>query len=425
VSQAGWTPSRATALLLERELFGMRFELDRIKALLKELGDPQNSFRVVHVVGTNGKTSTTRFAASALAAGGARIGAYLSPHLTGFHERVLISGASAMSEVTPDQFASALGRVVESAKRVEEDVLNGELVTQFELVTATALLIFAESGVEVAVVEAGLGGRWDATNVFPSPKTVVLTSVGLDHTRWLGDDVLSIAGEKLAVLGIGDALIIPDNLPADVAKLAIATADGLGATVTVVGDEGATGLELAALGSFQLGNFSLGLAAAEAAAGPLSHAQKQLAAATQVPGRMMVVSDDPVTVVDAAHNAQGAGRLAESVRAFAAGRSITGVIGMLDDKDARSFMKELAGVLERVVVTQPLNPRALPAQALAEVALGAGMAAESVTVESEARAALTAAQAISGKDGVVLATGSIHLVGDLLSDPGERVVSAL
>ncbi len=425
MSPGGWTPSRATALLLERELFGMRFELDRIKALLEELGDPPNSFRVIHVVGTNGKTSTTRFAASALAAGGARIGGYLSPHLTGFHERVLISGASAMAEVTPDQFASALGRVVEAAMRVEEDVLSGELVTQFELVTATAFLIFADSGVEIAVVEAGLGGRWDATNVFQSPKTVVLTSVGLDHTRWLGEDVLSIAGEKLAVLGLGDALIIPDNLPAEVADLAIATADGLGATVTVVGDEGANGLDLAALGSFQRENFSLGLAAAAEAEGPLTHAQKERAAATQVPGRMMVISDDPVTVVDAAHNAQGADRLAEAVRAFAAGRSITGVVGMLDDKDATSFMKEMVGVLDRVVVTQPLNPRALPAQALAEVALGVGMASESVTVESEARAALAAAQSISGKDGVVLATGSIHLVGDLLSAPGERVVSAL
>ena len=425
MSPGGWTPSRATALLLERELFGMRFELDRIKALLAELGNPQTGFRVIHIVGTNGKTSTTRFAASAVAAGGTRTGAYLSPHLTGFHERVLLPDGPSVKEATPEQFASAVGRVVEAAERVEQSELSGELVTQFELVTATALMMFAELEVEVAVVEAGLGGRWDATNVFPSPKTVVLSSVGLDHTRWLGEDVLSIAEEKLAVLGPGDRLLIPENISADVAELAGSAAVGVGAEINSVSADRATGLQPAALGAFQVENLALGLAAAEAATGTLSQMQMEAAAATQVPGRMMLICNNPVTLVDAAHNAQGAARLAEAIRDFAEGRPVTGVIGMLEDKDTASFMEAMAGVLTRLVVTEPLNPRAMAAAELAAVASAAGIRSESVTVESEAQAALDAARLISGKDGLVLVTGSIHLVGDLLSPPGERVVSSL
>lgn len=424
MSSAGWTPTRATALLLERELFGMRFELDRIKALLSALGEPQRTFRAVHIVGTNGKTSTTRFAAAVLAASGLRAGAYLSPHLTGFHERVLLPGGEGVAQSSAEAFAEALGRVHEVATKVEADVLGGELVTQFELVTATALLMFAESGVEVAVIEAGLGGRWDATNVLPSPKTVVLTSVGLDHTQWLGDSVELIAAEKLAVLGQGDRLIVPEVLPAALQTQAEAAAEAVEATFEVVPTiEGET--ELEALGSFQAENFALAVAAARSMGVAVGLEQVEAGSRTVIPGRMMVTDESPLTILDAAHNPQGAERLAESISALADGRKVTAVIGMLKDKDSDAFLRPILPLLDALVTTAPMNPRALSASALAEKAISLGIAGGRVQVIEEARAAVIAASEISGEDGVVLVTGSIHLIGDLLSKPGERVVSSL
>ena len=425
MSSSGWTPAKATALLLERELFGMRFELDRIQALLNKLGNPQDTFRSVHVVGTNGKTSTTRFTAAALAAAGLKVGAYVSPHLTGFHERVLLSDAEGMSEVDPAVFADAVGRVAEASSQVEQEVLEGELVTQFELVTAAAMLVYAEAEVEVAVIEAGLGGRWDATNVLNSPKTVVLTSVGLDHTRWLGNDVESIATEKVAVVGEGDVLIVPSTLSDGPHEVAVEVAASHGAELRVVdaGDVGHVSLE--AIGPFQRENFALAVAAAQNAAGGITEGQVKAAAAITIPGRMMVVDNEPLTILDGAHNPQGAERVSEALAELAEARSVVGVIGMLEDKDAIGFLKSLAPNLGSVIATSPLNPRALGAEELAEIVVEAGIERDNVIVEPDAHAAVIAARGISGKDGVVIVTGSIHLVGDLVSAPGERVVTSL
>src|SRR4051794_23775551 len=198
----------------------MRFGLERIRRLLTALGSPQAAFRAVHVVGTNGKSSTTRFAAAMLEAHGLRAGAYLSPHLTTFAERIRIGDA----DLPGDDFGAAVERAAEAARKVERGLEDGELVTQFELLTAAAFSALAEAGVDVAVVEAGLGGRWDATNVLDAP-VVVLTNVGLEHTRWLGPTVRDIAQEKLAVVragGDGVTLVLGDDQP-EVVELAAAT----------------------------------------------------------------------------------------------------------------------------------------------------------------------------------------------------------
>ncbi len=179
--------AQAERWLLERELFGMRFGLDRMRRLLTVLGSPQEAFRAVHVVGTNGKSSTTRFAAAALGAG-----AYLSPHLVSFRERIRIGD----EDLAPEAFADAIGRVAAAARKVDRTLADGDRVTQFEALTAAAYAEFAARGVEVAVVEAGLGGRWDATNVIDAD-VVALTNVDLEHTRWLGPTVRDIAREKL------------------------------------------------------------------------------------------------------------------------------------------------------------------------------------------------------------------------------------
>src|SRR4051794_14119204 len=186
-----WSLEDAEAHLLSLELFGMRFGLERMRRLLTALGSPQDAFCAVHVVGTNGKSSTVRMTAALLEAHGMRTGSYLSPHLASFAERIRIGDA----DLEPGAFAAAIQRAAAAAAKVDRTLTGGERITQFELLTAAAFDELARRGVEVAVVEAGLGGRWDATNVLDAP-VAVLTNVGLEHTRWLGPTVLDIAGEK-------------------------------------------------------------------------------------------------------------------------------------------------------------------------------------------------------------------------------------
>ena len=185
----GWSLERAESHLLSLELFGMRFGLDRMRRLLTVLGSPQRAFRAIHVVGTNGKSSTVRMAAAILEAHGVRTGAYLSPHLSTFAERIRIGDA----DLAPAAFGAAVQRAAEAAAKVDRGLEPGDRVTQFEVLTAAAFDELARRDVEVAVVEAGLGGRHDATGVLRAP-IVVLTNVGLEHTRWLGPTIADIAG---------------------------------------------------------------------------------------------------------------------------------------------------------------------------------------------------------------------------------------
>ena len=201
-----WDLARAEEHLLSLELFGMRFGLERMRRLLTVLGSPQERFRAVHVVGTNGKSSTVRFTAALLEAHGVRTGAYLSPHLTSYAERIRVGD----HDVPGRDFAAAIQRAAAAAAKVDRTSAEGDRVTQFELLTAAAFSELARREVDVAVVEAGLGGRWDATNVLGAP-VVVLTNVGLEHTRWLGPTIADIAGEKLAVVREGATLVLGDD----------------------------------------------------------------------------------------------------------------------------------------------------------------------------------------------------------------------
>ena len=249
--------------------FGMRLGLERISALLEELENPQERLDAIHVVGTNGKSSTVRFAAAALTASGLRTGAYLSPHVVGWDERVQIDGRP----VGPAALAVALDRVQEAARAVEASL--GEGPTQFEALTAAAFLVLAEGGVEACVVEAGLGGRHDATRVI-NARVVGLTNVGLDHQRVLGDTRELILAEKLAVLEPGAALcvgVVDDALYADAAalaeeagasceRIAAGAGDGLPLPAAYLRDDAALALRLAEL---LLAPRSLAREAAEAA----------------------------------------------------------------------------------------------------------------------------------------------------------------
>jgi dihydrofolate synthase/folylpolyglutamate synthase len=403
----------AEEYLLSLELFGMRFGLDRMHRLMTVLGLPQRRFASIHVVGTNGKSSTVRFCAAILERHGLRTGSYTSPHLASFRERIEVGERP----VSASDFAAAVERAAQAAELVNRT--EDDPVTQFEALTAAAYHELARRGVEVAVIEAGLGGRWDATNVIPS-KVQVLTSVGLEHTRWLGPTVRDIAEEKLAVVGEHGKLVVGELDPDSEAVAERVARERHAELIHAPAD---VGVELRAPGGFQRRNFAMAAAAAEAflGAGELRpEAVAAAAAETTIPGRVEVVDDRPLTVYDGAHNPAGAAALADSLDdVFGARRPRVGVIGVLEDKDAAGMLAELLPRLDRVIYTRSRNPRSLSPATLGSLAEKLhGPPAETV---GEPRAAVARARELAGPDGAVLATGSIYLIADLVrTDTGRR-----
>jgi dihydrofolate synthase / folylpolyglutamate synthase len=406
-----WRLEDAEAHLLSLELFGMRFGLDRMRRLLTALGSPQDRFAAIHVVGTNGKSSTVRMCAALLEAHGVSAGAFLSPHLTSFAERVRVGDA----DLDGDVFAAAVQRAAAAAAKVDRTLEPGDRVTQFELVTAAGFDELARQGVEVAVVEAGLGGRHDATNVLGAD-VVVLTNVGLEHTRWLGPTVRDIAGEKLAVVKRSHppATLILGPVDHDVRELAAATGAHVVAPEPVQ----------SALPGYQATNFVVAAAAARAHLGELDPARvAEVAGRIKVPGRMQVVAEAPLTIYDGAHNPSGVEALAATLPAIIGDRPLIAVVSILDDKDAAGMLRALVSRAAGAVFTSSRNPRALPPATLGSLAEQLGGPPSEIVLDP--RAAVARAQALAGPDGAVLATGSIYLVADLMSDPGRRKASAL
>ncbi len=341
------------------------FGLARMRALLAELGDPQLRYPSIHVVGTNGKSTTTRLTAALLRAEGLRVGAYTSPHVAGWHERLDTDAAG---------FERAAARVRPAAERVG--------ATQFEVLTAAALAAFADAAVDAAVVEAGLGGRLDATNTLRAP-VVVLTNVGLEHTEQLGETREEIAAEKLAVVQEGAAVVLCEPEWQMLARSS-------GAATTVL-----TGRS----------NLALAVATAETFLGrPVA----DLSAADEValPGRLERRSESPLEIWDGAHNLDGVGYLLSRVP----DRRYTIVVSILRDKDAEGMLAALAAIGDTVVVTASSAERALPADELATLAEPWFGRTETT---QDPGAALAHAREIAGPDGAVLVTGSLYLLADL------------
>jgi len=412
------TSRQAEQYLLSLELFGMRFGLDRMHRLMTVLGLPQRRFASIHVVGTNGKSSTARFTAAILERHGLRTGSYTSPHLRSFRERIEV-GEEPVSEA---DFAAAVARAAQAAELVNRPAKPDDHVTQFEALTAAAFHELARRGVEVAVIEAGLGGRFDATNVIPS-KVQVLTSVGLEHTRWLGPTIEDIAAEKLAVVRDHGTLVVGDLDPAVRAVADEVIAEHHARLVDATHDPG---VRLQAAGGFQRANFALAVAAAEAFLDrPLDNGAVQRAAAsTTIPGRVEVVSHDPLTVYDGAHNPAGARALADTLDEVLGERQPrVALIGVLEDKDAAGMLAALLPRFDRVVFTRSRNPRSLSPATLTSLAeqLG-GPPAETV---AEPQAGLARARALAGPGGAVVATGSIYLIADLVREQADLRASTL
>jgi len=387
------------------------------------LARPDEAYPIIHVAGTNGKTSTSRMIMTLLGAHGLAAGLFTSPHLDAVEHRYHLNGFP----MTQVEFAAAVGELAPIVDLYEES--TGDLVTYFELTAALAFAWFAERAVDVGVVETGLGGRLDATNAATSDVAVV-TTIGLEHTAYLGDTIPLIAAEKLAILDTGAVLVTGDLVP-DALEVARSRAYEQGATWLRLGEEyrivdprrvddgwifdvdGVYGsyeeVSLRLRGRHQVTNFVTAVAAVEGLFGRvLDEAGVREAAATATsPGRMEIVADDPVILTDGAHNPDGMAALAAALREEFPGKRWVAVLGAMTDKDIRVMLGHLDGLVGEAHTAAADSPRALGSEEMA------ALAGEHLHVPTTAHPSVAAAvEAAMATGDPVLITGSIYVVAE-------------
>lgn len=366
--------------------------LSRISAIMDLLGQPQLAYPVIQVTGTNGKSSTARMIASLLRALGLRTGLYTSPHLTDMRERIEIDGEPISAHYFMEVAGDVAPFIATVDARIEEE--GGTPVTYFETLTAIGYAAFADAPVDVAVVEVGVGGTWDATSVC-QPQVSVVTRVAMDHADILGDRIDLIANEKAGIIKPGCFAVIAEQEP-DAADVLQSRIDELGVpaawegqafavldrTVAVGGQvltlQGLTGtyddVFVPLFGAHQSLNAAVALAATEAFIGGGALALdpdsvREGFAAVTSPGRLEVVRRGPTVIIDAAHNPAGAAALADALSESFAFTHVVGVVAVLGDKDVVGILRALEPVIDEIVVTENDSPRRLPVDALAALAV--------------------------------------------------------
>jgi dihydrofolate synthase/folylpolyglutamate synthase len=429
---------RVDAELLSRGFTRMVFDLGRIEALLDLLGNPQRAYPSVHLTGTNGKTSTARMIDALLRAHGLRTGRYTSPHLSSVRERISIEG----EPVSEERFVDIYTEVQPVASYVDSEA--EEPLTYFDMTTALAFAAFADAPVDVAVVEVGLGGVDDSTNVIQA-RTCAITPIGLDHTEWLGDTIEDIALAKVGIVHKGATLVCAAQPPEAMEPILRHCAE-VEATVAREGQEfgvlsrslavGGQVLRLQGLsgeydevylplhGAHQAQNAAVALAAVEAFLGAGQTRSLDLAVlregfeAVTSPGRLERVRSAPAILLDAAHNPAGMKALVTALGEEFDFRRLIAVVAVLGDKDVRGMLDLLEPAVDAVVVTQNTSPRAMPVGELASLAVEL-FDEDRVRVERHLPDAIELAVALAEDDlelglgGVgVLVTGSVITVAD-------------
>ena len=421
--------------------------LARMNAVSNLLGDPQLTFPVIQVAGTNGKTSTARMIESILRSYGLRTGLYTSPHLVDPTERICLDGIPISSQTA----ISAWNDIEPFISMVDHNSVSdgGPQLSYFEAMTTLAYSVFADSPVDVAIIEVGLGGTWDATSVC-RPQVAVITPIDMDHQEYLGETLVEIAGEKAGIIVNAESVVLGPQAPQAAAVLIAACESAelvparFGVEYGVNEQELAVGGQLVSLkglrgdysdlflplfGEHQGNNAAVALAACEMFMGsallaPLDiDVVREGFANVKVPGRLEILRTGPTVLVDAAHNPHGAKSLAAALDSNFTFVGIIAVIGMLAKKDAVGFLEALSPVVSQVVITEPNSPRALPASELAQLAIEV-LGGDRVILGGDLMASLEEAIGLADSSGEyggvgVVVTGSVVLVGDairLLSD---------
>ena len=413
------------AALCARRRFGMRPGLERTEALMEALGHPERTFAAIHVAGTNGKGSVAAIAASVLQnAGVGDVGLYTSPHLVFFNERIRIAGRPVADEL----LAESLARVEDAARAVAAEG-DGQEPTFFECATAMAFDIFRSQGVRLAVVETGLGGRLDATNVI-LPVVSAITTIGLEHCQYLGDTLRAIAHEKAGIIKPGRPFVLGQSIDGEAREEITAVASAVGAPMVDPGvsverrggkvsfeDDFRTvsSIPFALEGSYQMENLATAVAALEAFSSttgiPITdEAFKAGISSVSWPCRFQILSDDPPVIADGAHNPPAAAAFSESLRRFAKGRPFALVAGFCADKDVASCLKSLRPRFSAAFATETPSERTLSADALADEMRKAGF--KDVCAEPMWRKAYASAlDWARANGGGVVVLGSLFLAG--------------
>ncbi len=399
--------------------FGIRLGLKTIRGMLAPLGDPQRKYPTVHIAGTNGKGSVAAGLASVLRSSGYRVGLYTSPHLVRFNERIQINGRP----IGDGEILALYRRVRRTLRALDREP------TFFEFTTAMAFDAFARGGVDWAVIETGMGGRMDATNVI-DPCLAVITNVSLEHREYLGRTLTHIAFEKAGIVKRRRPVVTGIRQPSAL-RVLVEIADRRAAPlyragrdfgVRITGEDvfayrgirlRLNDLRTALAGEHQRANAALVLAACELlmprAPGISERSMREGLAATRWPGRLEVVRERPLVLLDGAHNLDASRALARHVKERYAGRPVTLVVGILDDKPYRAMLRRLAPLAARVIATQAATPRALPAE---RIAAAASRFSPRVEMRPTVTQALEQALRTAPEQGVVLVAGSLYVVGE-------------
>lgn len=409
--------------------FGMVLGLDRMEELLRRLGNPQDDLKVIHVAGTNGKGSVSKYLEEGLSACGYKMGLYTSPYIETFNERIRYDGA----DISDEDLEYYGQKVVSAAEAMVADGLDSP--TEFEVVTAIAFLYFADRQADITILEVGLGGIGDSTNVVKSPLASVITSISYDHMAQLGSSLAEIAVNKAGIIKTGCPVIA--NVPQrDAAKIIARKAYAMGSRLydisgirAAVSDEtpfsqkvsmelyekSYSDVEISMVGRHQAENLKTALATLEILrkSGAVKLDREALYEGlkrARQPGRFEVISEDPLVIIDGAHNEAGAQALQETMAQHFAGKKILLVAGILADKEIDSIVKFLTKITAHIIVTEPDNPRKLAAEKLAEHVADFGVAAEAV---SDVEAAVHRAKELADGYDVILFAGSLYLIGDV------------
>ena len=418
--------SAALAYLESLGTFGIQLGLKRIEALLAELGNPERRFRSIHVTGTNGKGSTTALLTSILHAAGIRTGMYISPHLVDYPERMTLNG----QEISREEFAAMIGKTRFAAEAIQ--VQGMESPTEFEVLTAAAFLWFAEKQVEMAVVEVGLGGLLDSTNVI-APEISVITNVTLEHTDRCGGTVAEIASHKAGIIKTGAPVVTGATGEALTVIEAVAARKYSACSVlnreffvsdVVIGETEQSFLfsgpaeppqryRMRQLGRHQADNAALAIHVCQC----LAENEPRLTAAAILsgvaeahwPGRFEILPGAPTVILDGAHNPDGVRTLRHTLEAVYPERAIVFLFGVLADKDHGEMARRLFHPSDRAIVVEPNSPRAASACEIADEISGYVAA---VSVAADIASGLLQAKLWAGPQGIVCVAGSLYMIGD-------------
>ncbi len=423
------TYSEAICYLESLNRFGIRLGLVRIEELLRRMGEPQNEYRTIHVTGTNGKGSTTAMLSSILTASGKKTGMYTSPHLSSYTERMRIGG----EPIDEEKFAEAIFVVKKVAEQMEAD--GAEYPTQFEVLTAAAFWLFAKEGVDYAVIEVGLGGLLDSTNVIV-PELSIITSIAVDHAEKCGDSLSGIAEHKAGIIKEGvPVFVYADGQPLSIvektaqakrAELYLGGRDFSAVSCGVAGGmrhftfvQGETEdvYQLRLLGSYQVDNASIAVAAAKHLGIDKEAIARGLASVVW-PCRLEILSESPTILLDGAHNLAGVTALRSSLDEMFPDQKILFLLGILQDKDVKGMAEVLVRACDDVVITWPLSERAASPETVAQY-----ISASHVETVERIEDGIERVKALSNDDSVICIAGSFYLVGrarEVLTQENEK-----